>query len=76
MPSNANPSQGAPVDPDFLITEKTPDHSLVERTVTVKSVNLPGTRCAEVEMIEISEKAIPLPSSNGNGKMSNGHGGK
>lgn len=74
MASNANPSQGAPVDPDFLITDKTPDHSLVERTVTVKSVTLPGTRCAEVEMIEISEKAIPLPSSNG--KMSNGHGGK
>jgi hypothetical protein len=64
MAKNGTLSTDIPgVDPDFLVTQDIPAHSIVERTVTVKSMALPQTRIAEVEMIEITEKVIPLNSA-------------
>jgi hypothetical protein len=63
MSRNGNLSNVTTNDQDFLISENTPENSLIERVVTVKSMGLPGTNIAEVEMIQISEKAIPLPTA-------------
>lgn len=64
MAKNGTASTSTPgVAPDFLITKGIPEHSIIERTVTVKSIGLPKTRIAEVEMIEITEKVIPTGPS-------------
>jgi hypothetical protein len=61
MSTNGKTSQAQTVDNDFLISEnKLEPHTIVERVVTVQSVDLPGTRSAEVEMIQITEKKIPI----------------
>jgi hypothetical protein len=49
---------------DLLITDgEGGPHAMVERTITVQSVKLPETRNAAVEMIQIKESVIPLPSA-------------
>jgi hypothetical protein len=64
MPKNGKSSSAAIKDDGFLITPDVggPD-IIVERVVTVRSMPLPECSIAEVEMIQISEKTVPLPSS-------------
>lgn len=64
MSTNEKTSEMPAVDQDFLISEnKQAPHTIVERVVTVQSMDLPGTRCAELERIQITETKISTASA-------------
>ncbi len=64
MPTLRKPRKAAATDKDFLIVQNPAGpNAIVERVLEVRTVGLPESTIAAVEMIKITEKRIPLRSA-------------